>query len=687
MRRLLAAVVLFFASAAGISQAQAQSLSASPSSLYTGQSVSATWSGIASPSSVDWIGLYVAGAADNAFVAYVYTGGGASGSKSVTVPVNAAAGTYELRLFANNGYTLLATSGAITVQTPPAATLSASPSSVYSSQPVTATWGAIFQPSATDWVGLYAAGAADNAFVAFIYTNGNASGSAGLTVPANAAAGTYELRLFSNNGYSKLATSGAITVQTPPPASLSRSPASVYSSQSVTATWATIFAPTSTDWIGIYPVGAADNAFVAFIFTNGSASGSAGITVPANAAAGTYELRLFYNNGYSKLATSGTITVQTPPPATLSASPSSVLPGGNVTATWGSIFAPSATDWIGLYAPGATDNAFISWRYTTGTAAGNVPFAIAAGVANGTYELRLFSANSFTRIATSAHLSVGATQAALYFIHPDHLGTPRIVADDAGTAVWKWDQREPFGNDVPNQDPGNTGTTFDLPIRFPGQYQDSETNVRFNNFRDYNSETGRFVQSDPIGLAGGINTYSYARNRSISSIDPLGLYESSPVLRGLVPGQVAWDNAVTAWESGRYGWAATHATAMVAEQLAFLATFGLWQAPRAIAPCFVPSVSTATARSPIVDRTGAEKQRDVLNALQKEFASARPSNADEALQLVTRAASSVNLETARNIIQTPGGYELVNAGNVVTSISATGEIVVQKGTAILLHLP
>ena len=403
-----------------------------------------------------------------------------------------------------------------------AQTLSASPSSLYSSQPVTATWSGIAAPTATDWVGLYPAGAADNAFVAWIYTDGNASGSGPLQVPANAAAGTYELRLFAANGYTLLATSNSFSVQTPPPATLSESPGSVYSSQSVTATWATIFAPTATDWVGLYPPGAADNAFVAWFYTDGSASGSGPLQVPANAAAGTYELRLFSANGYTLLATSNSFSVQTPPAATLSVTPPSVQPGGSVTAAWTNIFAPTATDWIGLYAPGAPDNAFISWRYTDGTAAGNVPFSIGASVTIGTYELRLFSANGYTRLATSAAFSVG--QLKLFFIHPDHLNTPRLVADSIGTTVWRWDNQEPFGADTPNGDPENTGTTFDLPLRFPGQYSDKETDRAYNYFRYYDAATGRYVQSDPIGLVGGLNTYSYVAANPIRNIDPTGQF-------------------------------------------------------------------------------------------------------------------------------------------------------------------
>lgn len=50
-----------------------------------------------------------------------------------------------------------------------------------------------------------------------------------------------------------------------------------------------------------------------------------------------------------------------------------------------------------------------------------------------------------------------------------------------------------------------------------------ETGLNYNGFRDYNPATGRFVESDPIGLTGGINTYGYVFANPLSAIDPLGL--------------------------------------------------------------------------------------------------------------------------------------------------------------------
>lgn len=60
-------------------------------------------------------------------------------------------------------------------------------------------------------------------------------------------------------------------------------------------------------------------------------------------------------------------------------------------------------------------------------------------------------------------------------------------------------------------------------MRFPGQYFDAETGLNYNYFRDYEAGTGRYVESDPVALDGGVNTYAYAGANSLTGIDPLGL--------------------------------------------------------------------------------------------------------------------------------------------------------------------
>ncbi|KRA82123.1 hypothetical protein ASD78_02335 [Lysobacter sp. Root667] len=118
----------------------------------------------------------------------------------------------------------------------------------------------------------------------------------------------------------------------------------------------------------------------------------------------------------------------------------------------------------------------------------------------------------------------GANQK-LHYIEPDHLGSPRAVIDRTrDVAIWTWAlQGEAFGNSPPNQDPDLDSTNFVFDMRFPGQRYDAATGLNYNYFRDYDAGSGRYVQSDPIGLRGGINTFSYAGNSSLSSMDPFGL--------------------------------------------------------------------------------------------------------------------------------------------------------------------
>jgi RHS repeat-associated protein len=108
----------------------------------------------------------------------------------------------------------------------------------------------------------------------------------------------------------------------------------------------------------------------------------------------------------------------------------------------------------------------------------------------------------------------------VYTIHTDHLDTPRVVLDKNGAVRWRW-LAEPFGTTAPETNPSSLGA-FALNLRFPGQYFDSESGLAYNYFRDYDSTTGRYVQSDPIGLAGGINTYTYVEGNPLQYIDPLG---------------------------------------------------------------------------------------------------------------------------------------------------------------------
>ena len=109
------------------------------------------------------------------------------------------------------------------------------------------------------------------------------------------------------------------------------------------------------------------------------------------------------------------------------------------------------------------------------------------------------------------------------YVHTDYLGTPRLITDAGGLPIWSW-YSDPFGTAMPNEDPDRNGVQLNYNLRFAGQYYDKETGLHQNYFRNYDPATGRYVQSDPIGLAGGINTYAYADNAPTIYTDPLGLW-------------------------------------------------------------------------------------------------------------------------------------------------------------------
>jgi RHS repeat-associated protein len=110
----------------------------------------------------------------------------------------------------------------------------------------------------------------------------------------------------------------------------------------------------------------------------------------------------------------------------------------------------------------------------------------------------------------------------VFYVHADHLNTPRRVTRASNNAaMWTWDP-DPFGQALPNENPAGQGI-FKLNLRFSGQYYDVESGLHYNHHRDYDPATGRYLQSDPIGLTGGLNTYSYVNSRPHSATDPSGL--------------------------------------------------------------------------------------------------------------------------------------------------------------------
>ncbi len=114
------------------------------------------------------------------------------------------------------------------------------------------------------------------------------------------------------------------------------------------------------------------------------------------------------------------------------------------------------------------------------------------------------------------------TGTGILYVYADHLNAPRVLTDTANMVVWRWNG-DAFGVGAAGQDPDQDGLKVTYNPRFPGQYYDSESGLHYNYYRDYDPRTGRYVEADPIGLAGGVNLYQYAKSNPIRYTDPDGL--------------------------------------------------------------------------------------------------------------------------------------------------------------------
>lgn len=121
-------------------------------------------------------------------------------------------------------------------------------------------------------------------------------------------------------------------------------------------------------------------------------------------------------------------------------------------------------------------------------------------------------------------------EGSIYYYHNDHLGTPKTLTDESGSAVWQADYT-PFGT------ARIVVCAIENNLRFPGQYYDAETGLHHNWHRYYDPDTGRYLTPDPIGLAGGINPYVYADNNPVNYMDPKGLFVHS-LISGVTAGGV-----------------------------------------------------------------------------------------------------------------------------------------------------
>jgi fibronectin type 3 domain-containing protein len=279
-------------------------LSASPTSAAPGATVTVNWTAPAGHSTSDWIGLFAVGSPNSSYLAYQYTTSATSGAVSFTAP--ATPGSYEFRFLPNNGYTSVASSNALQVQA--AVTVPPAPTSLAATAgdgQVALSWSA---STGADSYNVYRWNGSGYGFLQNV-------GSTSLT-DSGLSDGTtyyYEVTAVSSAGESGASNQVSATPQAAVTYSVSASPSTAAPGGTITVNWTAPAGHSASDWIGLFTVGSANTSYLAYQYTTAETGGSVAFTAPSTA--GSYEFRYLPNDGYTSVAVSNAVQVQTPVPA------------------------------------------------------------------------------------------------------------------------------------------------------------------------------------------------------------------------------------------------------------------------------------------------------------------------------------------------------------------------------------
>ncbi len=419
-----------------------------------GETVTAT---VMNPSgwSTDWLALAEVGATPGDYVEYAYVD--ASATWAATMPQTP--GQYEFRLFLNNGYTQLAVSEPITVEQaepePINATLTPNTTSAAPGEDVTVTLtGAPGGPA--DWLALADVDSPGGTFYEFTYV-GDGVTERTWTVAMPADPGSYEFRLFLNNGYTQVAASPTIVVSEsdpgpdPDPVGTALTPSTTNAAPGEDVTVTLTGAPGGpADWLALAETGSSASSYLAYEYVgDGVTERTWAVTMPE--IPGSYEFRLFLNNGYTQVAASPPIIVSLPDPdpdpdpvaTTLTPSTTTATAGEAVTIAVAN--APGGpSDWLALAEVGSSASSYLFYEYV-GDGVTDRDWSVTLPASPGDYEVRLFLNNGYTQVAVSDPISVtepdpgsstvtltpSATTAA-----PGEAVTVSVVGAPGGTSDW-----------------------------------------------------------------------------------------------------------------------------------------------------------------------------------------------------------------------------------------------------------
>lgn len=375
-----------------------------------------------------WVSLAQVGASEQSYLAYHYL-------HSLPVPKSwdvqmPAAGDYEIRLYAGPGYERVATSQTVTVGSggppPGSAELSVSATEVAAGEALTVSL--VDGPGgAGDWLAFADVGAPDAAYLQWTYV-GAGNTSFDWTISAPGTAGQYEFRLFENGGYTRLATSEAVTVTIPPAPALDMSVSATEVGPLDQVTLSISGAPGgAADWVSLASTAMPDTTYLLWSYV-GAGNTNFDWTVAMPATPGDYEFRFYRDGNYTVVARSVVVTVTDTPPEPggdieLTVDVTSVEPGEPITVTLtGS--PGGAYDWLAFAATGTPGTSYLSYKYV-GSGVTTTTWTVTAPSTTGDYEFRLLLDNGYEIAATSPVVSVE-------FLEPPE---PAVLTVDKTTAA------------------------------------------------------------------------------------------------------------------------------------------------------------------------------------------------------------------------------------------------------------
>jgi RHS repeat-associated protein len=418
------------------------------------------------------------------------------------------------------------------------------------------------------WLALTRSGAPSNKYNAWVAVNPT-NGNFVWNVAMPAFPGTYEVRLFQSP-FKLIGSVGSIAVSAPAPSPQAVLGAewSVTPAGTVTVRLANGFGGGS-DWMAFAVAGSPATSYLEWTWV-GSGVTTRTWTTTVSAANGNYEFRLYRNNSNTVAAsTTVRLTSDAPLPVGTGGGPAGQRPydfNGNRRFDDGSTYTTAATSNRLLSVSGAVNRTYSYDLAGNVTSDGTRTFTYddagrLASVSAGASTSYVYNAlgqrvkkltggtalyfvydegghllGEYTGAGALVQETVwlgdtpvatlrpnGAGGVNVYYVHTDHLNTPRRVSRPAdNVVVWRWNS-DAFGATPAESDPDGDGISFAYGLRFPGQYLDQESGVHYNYMRDLDPATGRYIESDPIGLAGGLNTYAYVKDNPISLSDPTGL--------------------------------------------------------------------------------------------------------------------------------------------------------------------